>query len=200
MKKSFSFLVVELLKHIFVKTTVINAALLKIASIVIFFLALSSCKKDNNSQEPFLATKEEARMTSKAQSNSQSVNYNLEVVLRGERNRSGHIHFRQNKDAAKIITLDIKVHHLKPNHQYLMQRAVDVILDGNCTGTSWLTLGKGLMPQAIITDAKGNATEELWRDVTAIPSGSTFDIHFRVIDATTSDVVLWSDCYQYTVR
>jgi hypothetical protein len=56
------------------------------------------------------------------------------------------------------------------------------------------------MPQAIITDAKGNATEELWRDVTAIPSGSTFDIHFRVIDATTSDIVLWSDCYQYTVR
>jgi hypothetical protein len=161
---------------------------------------LSSCKKDNNSQEQLLSTKEEAIMTSKARNNSQSVNYNLEVVLRGERNRSGHIHFRQNKDAEKIITLNTKVHHLKPNHQYLLQRAVDVILDGNCTSTSWLTLGNGLMPQAIITDAKGNATEELWRDITAIPSGSTFDIHFRVIDATTSDVVLWSDCYQYTVR
>ncbi len=122
------------------------------------------------------------------------------MVLRGKGNRSGHIHFRQDKDQAKIITLDIKVHHLEPNHEYLLQRAVDVILDENCTGTSWLTLGNGLTPQAIITDDKGNATEELWRNVTAIPSGATFDIHFRVIDAVSSMVVLTSDCYQYTVR
>jgi hypothetical protein len=40
----------------------------------------------------------------------------------------------------------------------------------------------------------------LWRDVSAVPSGSTFDIHFQVIDAVTLAVVLASDCLQYQVR
>ena len=42
--------------------------------------------------------------------------------------------------------------------------------------------------------------EQLWRDVTAIPSGTEFDIHFQIIDAETLTVVLTSGCYQYTVR
>lgn len=128
--------------------------------------------------------------------------FNLEVVLKGEREKNGHIHFRQNPDQAKVITLNIKVHHLLPNHKYFLQRAVDPInvVDGNCTSTSWLTLGHGLPPQTILTNDKGNGSEDLWRDVTAIPSGATFDIHFRVIDAVSLEVVLTSDCYQYTVR
>lgn len=125
--------------------------------------------------------------------------FNLEVVLKGEGSRNGHIHFRQNPDAAKIITLDIKVHHLLPNHEYLLQRAVDPI-DGNCSSTSWLTLGYGLTSQTILTNDKGNGSEELWRDLTAVPSGTMFDIHFRVIDAVSLEVVLTSDCYQFTVR
>lgn len=94
------------------------------------------------------------------------------------------------------------MHHLLPNHKYFLQRAVDPInvVDGNCTSTSWLTLGHGLPPQTILTNDKGNGSEELWRDVTAISSGATFDIHFRVIDAVSLEVVLTSDCYQYTVR
>jgi hypothetical protein len=94
------------------------------------------------------------------------------------------------------------VHNLLPNHEYLLQRAVDPInvVDGNCTSTTWLTLGKGLTPQSIFTDNDGNGTEELWRDVTAIPSGSKFDIHFQVIDAVSLAVVLTGNCYQYEVR
>jgi hypothetical protein len=128
--------------------------------------------------------------------------FDLNVNLRGEAKKSGHIKFRQDPDAAKIITLDIWVQDLKPKHEYLLQRAVDAIneLDCNCTSTTWLTLGKGLVPQSILTDKHGTGSEALWRDVTAAASGSKFDIHFQVIDAVSSAVVLTSDCYQYQVR
>lgn len=161
---------------------------------ILFF---SGCQKNLDQQQP-----QEEAIVSKVNNSATDANsnYNLEVNLKGEGNRSGHIHFRQDRDAAKIITLDTKVHHLKPNHEYLLQRAVDTNLDGNCTSTSWLTLGHGLQPQPIVTDNKGNGTEVLWRDVSMVSSGSTFDIHFSVIDATTNAVVLTSDCYQYTVR
>ncbi|MGN6531750.1 MAG: hypothetical protein ACTHK0_08350 [Ginsengibacter sp.] len=91
---------------------------------------------------------------------------------------------------------------LIPNHEYLLQRAVDAInvVDGNCTSTAWLTFGKGLTPQSITTDADCNGEESLWRDVSAIASGSKFDIHFQIIDATSMAVVLTSDCYWYQVR
>jgi len=128
--------------------------------------------------------------------------YNLEVVLQGDGNRSGHIHFRQDRDAAKIITLTTKLHNLLPDHEYQLQRAVDPInvVDGNCSSTNWLTLGLGLTPQSISTDDMGNGEQELWRDVTAVASGAMFDIHFQIIDASSKSVVLASNCYQYTVR
>ncbi len=165
-------------------------AVLLLASFSIF---CSSCHKEQ--------PKEEAACTAIKGHNSTPC-FNLNVVLHGARNQSGYIKFRQNPDSDKIITLQTKVEHLNPNHEYLLQRAVDAInvVDGNCTSTSWLTLGKGLTPRSIFTDHKGNGQEELWRDVTAIATGSTFDIHFRVIDAVTMAVVLTSDCYQYTVR
>lgn len=129
-------------------------------------------------------------------------NFNLEVILRGEGNAFGLVKFRQDVDPSKIITLDTWVRDLQPNHSYLLQRAVDPInvVDGNCTSTSWLTLGKGLTPQSITTDATGTGREDLWRDVSAIASGSSFDIHFRIVDAANMQVVLTSDCYQYMVR
>jgi hypothetical protein len=128
--------------------------------------------------------------------------FNLEVILRGEDGRLGHVKFRQDVDPSKIITLDTWIRDLAPNHQYLLQRAVDPanVIDGDCTSTSWLTLGKGLTPQAIHTDDNGTGSEDLWRDISAIASGTKFDIHFRVVDATTMNVVLNSDCYQYAVR
>jgi AcrR family transcriptional regulator len=95
--------------------------------------------------------------------------------------------------------LDVWVRDLGPNHSYLLQRAVDTNVNDDCTGTSWLTLGKGLVPQAIATDETGTGRANLFRNLASIPLGTEFDIHFRVIDAATSAAVLESACYQYTV-
>jgi hypothetical protein len=124
-------------------------------------------------------------------------NFNLEVILRGD--GFGHVKFRQPNDDALIIHLDTSVRDLAPDTSYLLQRAVDVTVDDACTGTGWLTLGKGLQPQAITTDARGTGREDLFRDVSAFPVGSEFDIHFRVIHAVTQAVVLTSECYQFTI-
>ncbi len=127
-------------------------------------------------------------------------NFNLEVILSSTgANGFGLVAFRQPNDDHRVIDLDTWVRDLEPNTGYLLQRAVDATLDGVCTGTSWLTLGKGTQPQAIITDDKGTGREDLFRDVSAFPVGATFDIYFRVIKQATSAVVLQSDCYQYTI-
>ena len=127
--------------------------------------------------------------------------FNLNVVLRGEEG-SGRIKFRQpNTDGATHIAyLDVKVRHLQPNTSYVLQRAVDPILDGNCTSVAWLTLGKGLVPQSITTNDRGKGREQLFRVFMASSVGSTFDIHFRVIRQDNSAVVLTSKCYQFTIR
>jgi hypothetical protein len=160
------------------------------------FSLLSSCQKESSTKDlsSSLTAKED-----KAPTPAQP-NFNLEVILRGAGSGFGHVKFRQANDAAKIVFLDVWVRDLLPNHQYLLQRAADTNLDGNCTSTSWLTLGNGLQPQAITTGANGTGTEGLWRDLSALASGATFDIHFQIIDAVTKTVVLTSDCYQYTVR
>ena len=124
--------------------------------------------------------------------------FNLNVLLRGD--GRGFIEFRQPNDGAQIVNLDIRVLHLAPNSSYLLQRAVDPIVDDDCTSTAWLTLGKGLTPQAISTDEHGRGREQLFRDLSAVPAGTPFDIHFQVIDAATSAVVLTSGCYQFTVN
>ena len=126
-------------------------------------------------------------------------NFNLEAILRGEGNSFGHVKFRQDNDIDKIVSLDVWVRDLEPNHEYKLRRAVDVP-DNDCTSTSWLILGQGLTPQSIITDETGSAKQNLWRNLSAFASGTSFDIHFQVIDAATSAVVLNSDCYQFTVR
>lgn len=129
-------------------------------------------------------------------------NYDLNVLLFATSKSSelGFIKFRQNEDEPQLIHLDTRVHGLEPNTNYLLQRAVDAVLDGNCTGDSWLTLGKGRDPQAIVTNDKGFGEAELFRSVSTIPVGTAFDIHFQIIKESTLEVVLSSDCYQYTVR
>jgi hypothetical protein len=168
--------------------------LLAVISIFIF----SACQKEISKQQQ----KEELIYSAANSENAEAPPFNLEVILRGEGGRFGHVKFRQNNDPDKIINLDTWVRDLEPNHEYLLQRAVDAInqVDGNCTSTSWLTLGKGLTPQSILTDENGSGSEALWRSVAALSSGSAFDIHFRVIDATSMSVVLTSDCYNYVVR
>jgi hypothetical protein len=123
--------------------------------------------------------------------------FNLEVVLRGD--GFGLVKFRQPNDDEAIIYLDTWVRDLAPNTSYLLQRAVDTTIDGNCTSSGWLTLGKGAVPQSILTDDTGTGRESLFRSVAAFPPGSRFDIHFRVIDATTAAVVLESGCYEFTI-
>jgi len=129
-------------------------------------------------------------------------NYDLNVLLFATEKSSalGFIMFRQNEDEPKMIHLDTRVHGLEPNTNYLLQRAVDTVLDGDCASTMWLTLGMGPDPQTITTNDKGAGEAELFRSVAAIASGSTFDIHFQIIKESTLEVVLTSDCYQYTVQ
>jgi hypothetical protein len=130
--------------------------------------------------------------------------FNVEVILRdvGGGAGFGHVKFRQPNDAETTIYLDTWVRDLAPNHSYRLQRAVDAInsVDGTCASTSWVTLGRGpaLPAQPITTDERGTGRELLWRTVPS-PPGSRFDIHFRVIDAATSEPALESACYEFTV-
>lgn len=108
--------------------------IIMLSGIIMSLVMLTSCQKESQSDQ----------------------HYDLDIVLRGGKS-FGFIKFTQSQ--AKIITLDTKVTKLAPNHEYLLQRAVDAVnvVDGNCTSTSWLTLGKGLTPQSIMTDANGNS-------------------------------------------
>jgi hypothetical protein len=130
--------------------------------------------------------------------------YDLDVKLYSagkDFNASGFVKFRQNPDTARIIDLDTWVSGLLPDHAYQLQRAVNPISDSTgCSSTAWLTLGLGLSPMSIHTDAHGFGQADLWRAVTAIPRGTQFHIHFQVVDSLTSVPVLASDCYNYTVR
>src|SRR5436190_1867194 len=75
--------------------------------------------------------------------------FNLEAILRGD--GFGLVKFRQEKDpSANIVSLDVWVRGVSPTTSYSLQRAVDAVLDGECTGTNWLTLGQGATPQPIV--------------------------------------------------
>jgi hypothetical protein len=124
-------------------------------------------------------------------------NFNLEVILRGD--GFGSVKFRQPNDAQAVIYLDTWVRGLAPNTEYVLQRAADAVVDDVCTSTEWLTLGRGLEPQSILTDARGTGRAELFRDVSAFLPGTEFDIHFQVVDVGTQAVVLQSECYQYRI-
>jgi hypothetical protein len=137
------------------------------------------------------------RQVTSSQWGPETPNFNLEVILRGD--GFGLVKFRQPNDDALIIILDTKVRGLEPNTAYVLQRAADTNLDGICSSTSWLTLGKGLDPQTITTDDRGSGEESLFRSVAAVGVGATFDIAFRVVNVATSAVVLTSDCYRYTI-
>jgi hypothetical protein len=120
--------------------------------------------------------------------------FNLEVILRSTQGDGfGHVKFRQPKDDAKVIYLDTWVRDLAPNHEYVLQRAVDTTVDNECPTTGWASLGQ------VDTDEGGTGRAALSRDVSMIPTGREFDIHFQVIDKATSAVVLESACYQYVV-
>ena len=126
--------------------------------------------------------------------------FNVEAVLRDVGGGSGFglVKFRQPNDGDRIVYLDTWVRGLEPDHDYVLRRAVDEP-DGVCTSSSWLTLGRGLDPQPISTDATGTGRAELFRNLAIFPAGTQFDIRFQVADATTLVPVLMSGCYRFVV-
>ena len=156
-------------------------------------IVLAGCSTDTSAPTGLLAPSQ----SSQSQWGPETPHFNLEVVLRGD--GFGLVKFRQPNDDALIINLDTKVRGLEPNTDYVLQRAADTNLDGICSSTSWLTLGKGLVPQAITTDDQGTGEESLFRNVASLGVGATFDIAFRLVNVATSAVVLTSDCYRYTI-
>jgi hypothetical protein len=123
----------------------------------------------------------------------------LRPVSGGAVHSFGVVLFRQPHDALKVAFLDVWTLWLAPNHSYSLQRATDSMVDDECQGTNWLTLGRGLEPQAIETNDLGSGRAHLFRDLATVPDGTRFDIQFRVVDSVTQDVVLVSSCHQYTV-
>jgi hypothetical protein len=125
----------------------------------------------------------------------------LRGALGGPENASGKVKFRQPEDEQQIVYLGVRVRGLLPDHSYYLQRATDPVVDDDCTGTNWLTLGYGLDTATVDTDSRGKGRALFWRDLAAVPEGTQFDIHFRVTDAAdTNVIVLQSRCYQFTVR
>ena len=126
--------------------------------------------------------------------------FNLEAVLRAAGAAGfGLVKFRQPNDATQIVYLDVWVRDLLPNTSYDLQRAVDPVVDGQCTSTAWLTLGQGLQPLAITTDGTGTGRASLFRDLGAFSPGSRFDIHFQVVPTGSTAPALASGCYEFVV-
>jgi hypothetical protein len=136
--------------------------------------------------------------------------FNLEVILRDVAGGQGfgHVKFRQPNDDARIIYLDTWVRDLEPDHSYLLQRQVDTVADGDCSDaplSPWLTLGEGFAVTPITTDDRGTGRAALFRNLdppgpaTGPAPGTPFDIHFRVVDATTFTPVLQSACSVFVV-
>jgi hypothetical protein len=127
--------------------------------------------------------------------------YNFHAVLEAtDGPGSGKVKFRQPGDEPQVVYLNTRVRDLLPNRSYRLQRATDAVVNDNCTGTNWLTLGRdNFTPQAIETNHQGRGHARLSRDLTGLPRGLQLDIHFRVIDDADA-VVLVSPCYQFTVR
>jgi len=167
------------------------------ATIVVFAAALAACTTVD-SDATRLVSPTSSSLTVTPPWGPETPNFNLEVVLRGDPDGFGLVKFRQPNDADRIVNLDVWVRDLLPNGHYRLQRATDTNVNDDCTGTNWLTLGQGSVPQDIVTDARGTGRADLFRNLGTTAVGSVFDIHFRVIDAAGTPV-LNSDCYQFTV-
>jgi len=163
--------------------------------------ALLGCGADRDPAAPGLAAASASSASISASSwGPETPPFNDEVILRDATGNGGfgHVKFRQPNDADRIVNLDTWVRDLEPNATYRLQRATDTAINDDCTGMNWLTLGRGAAPQVITTDWRGTGRADLFRNLGTTAIGSTFDIHFRVIDATGA-VVLESSCYQFVV-
>jgi hypothetical protein len=167
--------------------------------ILSFTVIVAACSAQPGPVAPTGVTAVGSSGASASRNNAEQPPFNVEARLIGD--GYGLVTFRQQKDpAANIVELGVWVRDLLPNTSYSLQRAVDTVLDDVCTGTNWLTLGKGSTPAAIETDATGTGRADLWRDLSAFTPGVAFDIHFRVIENGTARVALESGCYRFVVR
>src|SRR3954462_5373877 len=110
---------------------------------LILVLLVPGCQKNNSQNEEPLSVATNATTVNEKTSTPANPNFNLEVILRGEGNQFENVKFRQNNDASKIVTLGVWVRDLEPDHLYLLQRAVDTNLDGNCRGTPLAHIRRG---------------------------------------------------------
>src|SRR5206468_6139217 len=171
------------------------------AALITLTTALLGCGADQDPAAPGLAAASASSASISASSwGPETPPFNDETILRDVTGNGGfgHVKFRQPNDADRIVNLDTWVRDLAPNAAYRLQRATDTAINDDCTGTNWLTLGRGAVPQAITTDWRGTGQAELFRNLGTTAIGTTFDIHFRVIDASGA-VVLESSCYQFVV-
>jgi len=189
------------------KLSISSTTVITIGKTLMFAILLAACSERqevvpaarNEAIDPIINESTDASALRKS-CYQEGPNYNLNVFMRGEHGSFAFTKFRQLETETQFIHLDTWVFGLEPNTSYVLQRAVDTTIDGDCTGTNWLTLGKGLDPQSIVTNSHGYGKAELWRSVASIPVGATFDIHFQIVKESTMEVVLSSDCLQYTVR
>lgn len=130
--------------------------------------------------------------------------FNLEAVLRpsGDGSGFGLVKFRQPTDDLRRIYLDTWVRDLAPNAHYYFQRAVNSVLDGACTGESWLTLGDGPVVRPLLTNDRGTGRDTFYRDLPQNFVGQKFDIHFRIVASPNPPYgeTLRSGCYQFVVE
>ena len=159
-------------------------------------LLMTACSSDSSGPAPNSSSATGSDMVA-ASWGPETPSFNLEVILRGI--GFGLVQFRQPNDDAAIVYLDTWVRGLEPNAEYLLQRAVDAVVDDDCTSTAWLTLGRGTSPQSIMTDATGTGRQQLFRSLAAFPPGTEFDIHFRMVNAVSEAVALESECYQFRI-
>ena len=192
------------------QTKFVSAAMVKMFLTMFLLSVLFSCKKDSSTgKNPQLKDQNSVGSNASKHHDDDIDNdgvrcpttppFNLSAILHGSGHGFGLILFRQDPDPAQIVTLDTWVFGLEPNHTYQLQRAVDAF-DCNCTSTTWLTLGNGTADLVIQTNSRGFGKAQFSRNLSAVPPGTTFDIHFQVIDAVSTNVVLTSHCHQFTVR
>src|SRR5258705_12220164 len=92
--------------------------LAKLSLLLVVYFTFAGCKKSFPDDEPFTPPYD--------------INVTLEPVVaetHGWAKSSGFVKFRQDKDTARIITLETWVTHLAPKHAYFLQRAVNPITD-----------------------------------------------------------------------
>jgi hypothetical protein len=171
----------------------------RLAGLTVVVALVAACVADGS--DPVSPTAAQTPAISASSWGPEIPPFNNEIILRDATGSGGfgHVKFRQPNDADRIVYLDTWVRDLKPNATYQLQRATDTAINDDCTGTNWLTLGKGATPQVLTTDDRGTAQEDLFRNLGTTAVGSTFDIHFRVIEQASGLVALESGCYQFVV-